>query len=111
MPRTPSQKSIDVCRSAPTSVMWWTPWLWSFRISDLSRPESRRHARDWLMPPLEVSPDEFRAAAERVTEASANFLERLDDLPTVSRTSGAATASAFEVPLPEEGLGLTAVDD
>src|SRR6476646_4805981 len=32
MPRTPSQKSIDVCRSAPTIVMWWTPWLWSFRI-------------------------------------------------------------------------------
>src|SRR6185312_13835833 len=32
MPRTPSQKSIDVCRSAPTIVMWWTPWLCSFRI-------------------------------------------------------------------------------
>src|SRR5215475_12284501 len=32
MPRTPSQKPIDVCRSAPTIVMWWTPWLWSFRI-------------------------------------------------------------------------------
>jgi hypothetical protein len=27
MPSRPSQKSIDVCRSAPTSVMWWTPWL------------------------------------------------------------------------------------
>ncbi len=27
MPSTPSQKSIDVCRSAPTRVMWWTPWL------------------------------------------------------------------------------------
>src|SRR4051812_50197737 len=32
MPSTPSQKSIDVWRSAPTIVMWWTPWLWSFRI-------------------------------------------------------------------------------
>src|SRR3954468_8420130 len=31
MPSTPSQKSIEVCRSAPTSVMWWTPWLWSLR--------------------------------------------------------------------------------
>src|SRR4051812_47664209 len=31
MPSTPSQKSIDVCRPAPTRVMWWTPWLWSFR--------------------------------------------------------------------------------
>src|SRR6185437_14389755 len=32
MPSTPSQKSIDVRRSAPTSVMWWTPWLWILRI-------------------------------------------------------------------------------
>jgi hypothetical protein len=28
-----SQTSIDVCRSAPTSVMWWTPWLWVFRTT------------------------------------------------------------------------------
>ena len=33
MPSTPSQKSIDVCRFAPTSVMWWTPWVWSLRIA------------------------------------------------------------------------------
>src|SRR3954470_18344375 len=32
IPSRPSQKSIDVCRSAPTRVMWWTPWLCSFRI-------------------------------------------------------------------------------
>src|SRR3954452_23276355 len=31
MPSTPSQKSIDVCRPAPTCVMWWTPWVWSLR--------------------------------------------------------------------------------
>src|SRR3954471_7624982 len=31
MPSTPSQKSIDVCRPAPTIVMWWTPWLCSLR--------------------------------------------------------------------------------
>src|SRR5215470_8417644 len=36
MPRTPSQKSIDVCRSAPTIVMWCTPCVWSFRME--SRP-------------------------------------------------------------------------
>src|SRR4051794_38220120 len=35
MPSTPSQKSIDVCRPAPTRVMWWTPWLWSLRMSGL----------------------------------------------------------------------------
>src|SRR3954447_17056108 len=32
IPSTPSQKSIAVCRSAPTRVMWWTPWLWIFRM-------------------------------------------------------------------------------
>jgi modulator of FtsH protease len=33
IPSTPSQKSIDVWRSAPTIVMWWTPWDWSLRTS------------------------------------------------------------------------------
>src|SRR6476661_2583009 len=33
IPSTPSQKSIDVCRSAPTIVMWCTPWVWSLRMS------------------------------------------------------------------------------
>src|SRR4051795_10638227 len=37
MPSTPSQKSIEVCRSAPTIVMWWTPWLWSLRMGEVSR--------------------------------------------------------------------------
>src|SRR3954453_23659300 len=31
IPSAPSQKSIDVWRSAPTIVMWWTPWLCSLR--------------------------------------------------------------------------------
>src|SRR3954463_364413 len=31
IPSTPSQKSIEACRPAPTIVMWWTPWLCSFR--------------------------------------------------------------------------------
>src|SRR5689334_25431550 len=35
IPSTPSQKSIEVCRSAPTRVMWCTPWLCSFRIGPL----------------------------------------------------------------------------
>src|SRR4051812_18956331 len=50
MPSRPSQKSIDVCRSAPTSVMWWTPWDWSLRIAlpklrHASRPAQRQHQR------------------------------------------------------------------
>ena len=41
MPSTPSQKSIDVCRSAPVRVMWCTPWLWSFLTSPSTLDESR----------------------------------------------------------------------
>src|SRR3954468_78754 len=40
IPSTPSQKSIDVRRSAPTRVMWWTPWACSFRTV-LTLPAAR----------------------------------------------------------------------
>src|SRR3954470_24601200 len=55
IPSTPSQKSIDVWRSAPTIVMWWTPWLCSLRmaatlrgagaavVGDLDRAGGDRH--------------------------------------------------------------------
>src|SRR3954454_7734110 len=33
MPSRPSQNSTELCRSAPTSVMWWTPWVWMTRMS------------------------------------------------------------------------------
>src|SRR3954469_1474618 len=49
MPSRPSQKSIEVCRSAPTSVMWWTPWLCSFRgsaIAVLDRLLGRRRHQE-----------------------------------------------------------------
>src|SRR3954469_20976336 len=38
MPSTPSQKSIDVCRPAPTIVMWCTPWDWSLRMATVRLP-------------------------------------------------------------------------
>src|SRR3712207_9454903 len=41
IPSRPSQKSIDVCRSAPTIVMWWTPWLCSLRMVSLLLDEPR----------------------------------------------------------------------
>src|SRR4051794_27515419 len=48
IPSTPSQKLIDVWRSAPTMVMWWRPWLWIFCIVSLfggrAAPDSRGRA-------------------------------------------------------------------
>src|SRR4051794_38192190 len=34
IPSRPSQKSIEVWRPAPTSVMWCTPWLWILRMGE-----------------------------------------------------------------------------
>src|SRR4051794_35772414 len=35
MPSRPSQKSIELCLSAPTRVTWWTAWAWIVRMSVL----------------------------------------------------------------------------
>src|SRR5918998_324842 len=56
IPSTPSQKSIEVCRSAPTRVMWWTPWLWSLRIASPSSSSS------WAAVGLEALGDHEREA-------------------------------------------------
>src|SRR5436190_15898811 len=57
MPRTPSQKSIDVWRSAPTIVMWWTPWLWIFRTrASLDRRPSFQDPYLVLRPSLRLMP-------------------------------------------------------
>jgi len=50
------------------------------------------------MPRLELSADEFRLLASRVTDLAAQFLESLEDRPTFRATSAADTA-AFELPL------------
>src|SRR6187397_670482 len=70
MPRTPSQKSIEVCRSAPTSVMWWTPWAWSLRMS----------AR--ILDPLELPAVRVRGLLDRaqVEAAHRNRVVRALDL-------------------------------
>src|SRR5437763_8505655 len=63
-----------------------------------------------LMPPLQISTDEFRVLAERLTALAADFLAGLDNRQTVSPTSAAGTR-AFELPLPEEGVGEAVLRD
>src|SRR5215210_4767241 len=71
MPSTPSQKSTEVCRSAPTIVMWWTPWLWSLRM--------------WGRPPLsersdDLALDQFRLVLAALQGAPGHQLDAgLDD--------------------------------
>src|ERR1700758_4564562 len=56
------------------------------------------------MNPLEVSPDQFRRLAERVTELATGYLEHLDSRPTSPAVSGRETERRFEGALPERGL-------
>jgi aromatic-L-amino-acid/L-tryptophan decarboxylase len=62
------------------------------------------------MPPLQVSADEFRLLAERVSALATDFLAGLDDRQTVSATSAIDTA-AFDLPLPEAGIGEAILRD
>jgi glutamate/tyrosine decarboxylase-like PLP-dependent enzyme len=62
------------------------------------------------MPPLQVSADEFRAIADGVNRLVADFLSDLEERRTVSATSATDTA-AFDLPLPEDGVGQAALRD
>jgi aromatic-L-amino-acid decarboxylase len=63
------------------------------------------------MPSLQLSPKEFRALADRVTEVATDFLADLQSRQTVSPTSAADTSEAFDLPLLEEGIGDAVIDD
>jgi aromatic-L-amino-acid decarboxylase len=62
------------------------------------------------MPPLQVSAAEFQAITDGVNRLVADFLSDLDERRTVSATSATDTA-AFDLPLPEEGVGEAALRD
>ncbi len=62
------------------------------------------------MNPVEISPDQFRRLAERVTELAAGYLEELDGLPIAPESSGEETGRLFRSPLPEHGLAEKAFD-
>jgi aromatic-L-amino-acid decarboxylase len=62
------------------------------------------------MPPLQLSPEEFRDLANRVAAAATDFLAGLADRQIFPPTSGAMTSDLFERPAPEQGLGKAAFD-
>jgi hypothetical protein len=62
------------------------------------------------MTALHLTGVEFRELAERVTTLAADFLAGLDERPTVSASSATDTA-AFDLPLPEEGVGSAVLHD
>lgn len=62
------------------------------------------------MSPLEVSPNQFRLLAERVTQFAAEYLENLDRQPISPATTGEETLRLFRTELPEHGVGEAALD-
>jgi glutamate/tyrosine decarboxylase-like PLP-dependent enzyme len=55
------------------------------------------------MDTLEISADEFRRVAGRVTELSAEFFSNIDSRPIFPKTSGVETERIFSTALPERG--------
>jgi aromatic-L-amino-acid/L-tryptophan decarboxylase len=59
---------------------------------------------------LDISPDEFRSLAARVTDLAARFLTALPTLPSFPSVSGQQTRERFGEPLPETGLKAAALE-
>ena len=62
------------------------------------------------MNPLDVSDQEFRSLAARITSIAADFYAQLNNMRAYPATTGAATAEAFDEPLPQAGLHGAALD-
>ncbi|HVN19011.1 MAG TPA: pyridoxal-dependent decarboxylase [Dongiaceae bacterium] len=63
------------------------------------------------MNPLEISSDQFRRLADRVTQLTSDYLEHLDSTPIALPVTGEESRCAFDAPVPENGLGEAAFDD
>jgi aromatic-L-amino-acid/L-tryptophan decarboxylase len=62
------------------------------------------------MNPLNLSEEEFRMLAARVSSMAGDYYARLQDVRAYPRTSGAQTRAALDEPLTEEGLHGRALD-
>jgi aromatic-L-amino-acid/L-tryptophan decarboxylase len=62
------------------------------------------------MSTLEITPEEFRALATRVTEIATRFLAALPMLPSFPTLSAEQTRERFGEPLPEDGLKGAALE-
>src|SRR5579872_1945927 len=58
---------------------------------------------------LEISPDEFRRLAEKVTAFAADYLRELDSRPIFPTMTGEETERLFCTPLSESGVGAEAL--
>ena len=61
------------------------------------------------MNPIEVSSEDFRRLAERITDLAAKYLENLDEQRISPETRGQETLHLFGGALPEQGMGEEAL--
>lgn len=61
------------------------------------------------MHPLDISSDQFRRLAERVTRLAADYLQNLESRSISPGSSGKETEALFHTELPETGLGENAL--
>jgi glutamate/tyrosine decarboxylase-like PLP-dependent enzyme len=61
------------------------------------------------MKSLEISPDEFRRLAEKITQLTAGYLRELDSRPISPSTTGEEAERMFRTPLSEKGMGAQAL--
>ena len=85
------------------SVRLALQWL---SIARLSLPIT-----DPKMNPLALPQAEYTAVFERIAELALEYLSSLDERPTFPATSGSEAEALFSEPLPEAGIGLTALED
>ena len=63
------------------------------------------------MNPLVLSPEGYRQAYERILRLAQGYLSELDQRSCVPRITGTEATDLFARPLPEQGMGLAALDD
>jgi aromatic-L-amino-acid decarboxylase len=63
------------------------------------------------MNPLALSPEEYRRAYERILQLAQNYLSEIDQRSCFPGLSGAEATNLFAGPVPEQGMGLAALDD
>lgn len=59
---------------------------------------------------LQISADEFRSVADRITSLVAEFLEDLNGAASFPACSGGEVTARFSEPIPEDGLRAHALD-
>ena len=63
------------------------------------------------MNPLSLSDEDYRQVYERVTQLALAYLGSLKELPSFPDITGAETQAMFAGSLPEQGIGMSALDD